>query len=302
MDNIFRTEALRGGMFRWLSILFMAVAFSVGATAQQGLKISELMYQPRSGEAEWVELYNDSGAEVELSDYCIVRVLHDTLSTRYPLPAGRVAAHDYVVLTKDAASVVANHDVRYVTKMVECNLPAYPNAGGAVVLCTTSGDTLEWFVYSPSMHSPMLHNTAGVSLERRDFGRDVNAAGNWFSASSTSGYGTPGYANSQSAEWLVAETEFEFSSDVVSPDGDGYQDVLVISYAMNRGDLMADVAVYNAGGIQVAQMLDAAVLGSHGVVEWDSRDVPQGRYVVVITVYDRGGRRQIVRRAVAVMR
>ena len=282
-------------------IMLMTVAFAVGSAEGQ-LMISELLYQPRSGEAEYVELYNDSGAEVDLAGYHIVRVLHDTLATHYPLPAFTVAPHGYVVLTKDAASVTSCFSVQSSLLLVECNLPSYPNDGGSVVLARSDSTVVEWFRYSPSMHSPMLHDAAGVALERRNFARDVNETGNWFSASSVAGYGTPGYANSQSAEWLVPETAFDFSSELLSPDGDGYQDFLAIEYRMERADLMADASVYDAGGRQVAQLLNAALLGSHGTLEWDGRGVPQGRYLVRIVVYDRDGTRQTLHRTVAVVR
>ena len=281
-------------------IMMMAVTFAVvGAEGQ--LKISELLYQPRSGEAEYVELYNDSDVGVDLAGYHIVRVLHDTLATHYPLPPFQVAPHGYVALTKDAASVTNCYSIQYPPLLVECNLPAYPNDGGSVALSTADSVLVERFDYSPGMHSPMLHDRAGVSLERRSFARPVNDAGNWFSASSVAGYGTPGYENSQSAEWLVPETAFDFSSELVSPDGDDYQDVLTVEYRMERADLMADAVVFDAGGRKVAQLLNAALLGSHGRLEWDARGVPQGRYLMLITVYDRGGRRQTLRRTVAVV-
>lgn len=290
-------------MFKHLTLLLAALALLIQASyGQTGLKISELLYQPRSGEAEYVELYNDSATEIDLAGYHIVRVLHDTLATHYPLPSFSVAPHDYVVLTKDVASVVANYDVRYVSKLVGCNIPTYPNGGGSVVLATADSVVVERFDYDPDMHSPMLRDEVGVSLERRSFARDVNEADNWFSASSVAGYGTPGYANSQSAEWLVPETAFDFSSELLSPDGDGYQDFLVIEYRMERADLVADAAVYDAGGRQVAQLMNAALLGSHGTLVWDGRGVPPGRYLVRIVVYDRGGTRQTLHRTLAVVR
>ena len=290
-------------MFKHLTLLLALLALLIQASyGQTGLKISELLYQPRSGEAEYVELYNDSGTEMDLAGYHIVRVLHDTLTTHYPLPSFSVAPHDYVVLTKDVASVVANYGVRYVGKLVECNLPAYPNGGGSVVLATVDSVIVERFDYDPDMHSPMLHDKAGVSLERRSFARDVNEAGNWFSASSVAGYGTPGYENSQSNEWLVRELAFDFSSELVSPDGDEYQDVLKVEYSMERGDLMADAAVFDAAGARVARLLNGVLLGTHGIFEWDALGVPQGRYLLMITVYDRGGTRQVIRRSVAVVR
>lgn len=282
-------------------LLLTFVVFWTTAAAAQSLCISELLYQPRSGEAEYVELYNTTSMPVNLKDYHIVRWVGDTLGKHYTLPDYEVAPHDYVVLTKDASSVVANYQVKYVSKLVECSLPAYPNDGGSVVLSTLDSVPVERFDYRPDMHSPMLHSKSGVALERRGFDRPANEASNWFSASSVAGYGTPGYENSQSAEWLVAETVFELSSDIVSPDGDGYQDVLLIEYNMERADLMADAAVYNAAGNRVAQLLNAALLGTHGTVVWDAKGLPRGRYVVQIVIYDRSGTRQALRRTVAVV-
>lgn len=284
-----------------VSTMGATLAMAQGAPAASALIINELLYQPRSGEAEYVELYNNSSATVNLGNYHIVRWVGDSLGKHFPLPDYDVAPHDYVVLTKDAASVMANYDVKYAGKLVECNLPTYPNGGGSVVLATADSMPVDRLDYLPSMHSPMIKDAAGVALERRSAERPTNEPSNWFSASSMSGYGTPGYANSQSTEWLVAETAFDLSSAVVSPDGDDYQDVLQIDYRMDDASLSADAAVYSASGIRVAQLLNGAVLGSHGTIEWDAAGVPQGRYVVQIVVYDRRGTRQTIRRTVSVV-
>ena len=297
--------ALIGGMKRWIAIVLtiatVPLAMAQGGYTPPALIINELLYQPRSGEAEYVELYNTSAAPLNMADYHIVRWVGDSLGKHYQLPAYTLAPRDYVVLTKDAASVMANYDVKYVSKLIECNLPTYPNTGGSVVLATADSLVVDRLDYSPSMHSPMLHNAAGVALERRSPDRPTAEVSNWFSASSLSGYGTPGYANSQSSEWLVAEAAFEFSSAVVSPDGDGYQDVLQIEYRMDNADLSADAAVYSAAGTLVAQLMNGALLGSHGMVEWNATGVSTGRYVVQIVVFDRHGTRQTIRRTVSVV-
>ena len=287
------------GMRKWVAIIVLT--FSIVTASSQGLVVNELLYQPRSGEAEYVELYNNSAMTINLNDYHIVRWVADSLGKHFVLPDYNVAPHGYVVLTKDAASVMANYDVKYASRLVECNLPTYPNNGGSVVLATPDSLIVDRFDYLPSMHSPMNKDAAGVALERRSADRPTNESSNWFSASSLSGYGTPGYANSQSSEWLVAEAAFEFSSTVVSPDGDGYQDVLQIEYRMDDGDLSADAMVYNAAGLIVARLLNGAILGTHGSVQWDATGLPQGRYVVQFVVFDRGGTRQIIRRTVSVV-
>jgi len=284
-----------------LFFVLVAICMFWTSSAQRGLLISELLYQPVSGEAEYVELYNAGDTTLDISGYHIVRWINDSYGTHYPLPQYLVAPHDYVVLTKDVASVAACFDVRFPSKVLQCNLPPYPNDGGSVVLTTVDSTLVERFDYTPTMHSTLLRNKAGVSLERRSFDRPVSELGNWFSAASTAGYGTPGYANSQSAEWLVEESAFVFSSTIVSPDGDGYQDELEIEYNMDRADLMGDIVVFDASGLMVDRILNTALLGTRGTVLWKTRkDLPRGRYVVQIVIYDSVGTRQAIKRTVSV--
>ena len=287
-------------------MLIMIMWAGAVALAQGTLGVSEVLYQPRSGEAEYVELYNLTATAVDIADYEIIRWVGDSLGTHYPLPSHTVAPHDYVVLTKDATSVAANYDVKYPGKLVECQLPTYPNDGGAVVLAMKDGPVVEQFFYRPDMHSALLRNKAGVALERRSFEKDCNEAGNWFSAASTAGYGTPGYENSQSREWLAEETAFELSSKHLSPDRDGYEDVLTLSYRLDTEDVYADIIVFDAAGMRVKRLLNNALLGSHGEVVWDGRgeggtSLPQGRYVMIINLHDLHGTRQEMKRTVAIV-
>lgn len=279
---------------------------SSATTAQRGLMLSELLYQPTSGVAEYVELYNASDSAVDLSGYHIIRVLHDSLTTHYALPSHIVASHTYVVLTKDAGSVANAYTVRNLSTLVECNLPPYPNDGGSVVLSRADSVVVERLDYSPDMHSRLLRNRAGVSLERRRFDRPADEATNWFSAASTAGYGTPGYANSQSSERLVEEAAFTLSSTLLSPDGDGYEDALEIAYSLASYDLAARAEVYDARGNMVQRLLDGALLGTSGTIAWDCRVhdgtmAPRGQYLIMITVYDLSGTQQMLRRTVAVL-
>ena len=285
------------------TLLFLALLFILSSSSgQEGLLLSELLYQPVSGEDEYVELYNPADTAVDLSGYFIARWINESMGTLYPLPHYLVAPHDYVVLTKDAASVSACFNVRFPSKVLECNLPPYPNSGGSLILVEDDTVVVDRLDYAPQMHSPLLRNKAGVSLERRSFDRPTMEAGNWFSASSTAGYGTPGYANSQSSEWLVEESAFVFSSTIVSPDGDGYQDWLEIEYKMERGDLMGDIVLFDASGRMVEHILNAALLGTHGSLVWKAKsNLPCGRYVVQIVIYDRGGTRQAFKRTVSVI-
>ena len=296
-----------GSGMRKTAAMLAALALSVTAVlAQNGLTISELLYQPKSGEAEYVELYNNGSQPVELADYHIVRWVGDSLGKHYALPQLTVPARGYVVLTKDAASVETHYDVARRELLVECALPTYPNDGGSVVLATGDSVVVDRLDYSPAMHSRLLRNKAGVALERRSFERQTNDPANWFSAASTAGYGTPTGPNSQSTEWLAEEVSFTLSSTLLSPDGDGYQDAVVMEYTLEEGDLMASMLIYDAAGRKVRRLLNNALLGTHGSVEWDGRDdggkqVPRGRYVLDITLYGLHGTQQTMRRTISVV-
>jgi hypothetical protein len=79
-------------------------------------------------------------------------------------------------------------------------MPTYSNDEGRCVLLNKDGKRFDQFDYTDRMHYPLLDNKDGVSLERIDFNRPTDDASNWTSASSTSGYGTPTYQNSQYAK------------------------------------------------------------------------------------------------------
>ena len=51
--------------------------------AQVPLRLSELLFQPRSGEAEYLELYNAGSVPVDLSDYIVIRWIGDSLGKHY---------------------------------------------------------------------------------------------------------------------------------------------------------------------------------------------------------------------------
>ena len=287
--------------------LLMICCASAQAVAQQGtLLISELLYQPSSHEAEYIELYNNSNTDINLSDYHIVRWIGDSLGKHYSLPLYTIAPHDYVALTKNATSVSSCFNVKYPSKLIECQLPTYPNGGGSVIVSTSDSVIVDRFDYLPSMHSRLLRNKAGVALERHYFDRPTNEASNWFSASSTSGHGTPGYTNSQSTEFLVEENSFTFSSTLISPNGDNYQDELEINYLLDTTDLSARLDIYDARGLSVRKLLNNDLLGTHGTITWDGRDkngnlLPQGQYVILITLYGLDGTRQTIKRTIALL-
>src|SRR5690606_19823990 len=111
------------------------------------------------------------------------------------------------------------------------SLPSYPNAAGGVVLRDAEERIFDRFDYQDNFHAALLTNTEGVSLERLDPAAPGNDRANWYSAASTVGYATPGYANSQGTR-PAEDDGFVVEPEAFTPDGDGVDDYTYVRYTL----------------------------------------------------------------------
>lgn len=272
------------------------------------IRISEVLFNPKSDGSDYVELYNSGSQIVSLSDIRLARWKDSHIDKLFFLDSAyRVGVGEYVVITTDAADIASRYTVRFPSRVVEVpSMPVYNNASGTVIVTTADSVVIDRFDYSESMHSPLLRNADGVALERRSFSQPTATATNWYSAASTVGYGTPTYQNSQSQEVLFLEDEITISADIVSPDGDGYQDVLDIAYQLRQPDLSGSITILDAQGRTVRHLLRNAILGTQGVDAWDGTDdsgnrCRRGNYVLLVELYGAKNERQVMKRVITVI-
>ncbi len=270
--------------------------------------VNEILFNPEPGGADYVELVNPGDSSIDLSQLRLAKVDGETVTRLYAIAdSGSIAAGDYLVVTTDADYVKQHYTVRYPAKMLEVgSMPSYNDASGSVVVTTVDTLVLDRFDYSESMHSPLLRNKEGVALERRSLQAPTQESTNWYSASSTSGYGTPTYANSQSREFLFVDDDFHIENTLFSPDGDGYNDLLDITYRLQQCDLSCNIDIYDAHGRLVRHLQRGVLLGCEGVVTWDGTDESgkrclRGNYLVVAEAYNTSGTRQSWRRRVTLV-
>ena len=302
MQHISHTQPLRYlSAFCLLSMLLSSSAFSQ-------VKISEILFNPHPNGADYLELYNDSDTPQSLSSLRLAQWKGDSIHKLYFIDSSYIIQpFAYCLLTTDPDYVLDSFRVAYPDRIVQLKaLPSYNDDSGTVIICDTSQTILDRFDYSTSMHSRLLSNVEGVALERRSFSSPTNDAANWFSASSSSGYGTPTYANSQSREFLFVDNDFTIEPLLFSPDNDGYNDLLNISYQLADPNLTANVSVADRTGRTVRHLLQGGTLGSHGLIIWDGLDdnatrCRQGRYVITVEVYSLDGKRQKTMTAVSLV-
>lgn len=228
--------------------------------------INEVLFDPFSGGSDFVELYNTTALNLDLSKLKLA-TRNDTLALKsvYTLaarPEG-FAPQSYLAVTTSYDGV-ANF---YHLPCPECvaqttNLPTFANELGTVVLLNDSLEVIDEFTYTAKMHSPMLSDPDGVSLERISLTVASQTASNWQSASSVVGYATPGYRNSQ-GETHVQQAHMELSCDVVSPNNDLFNDELEITIDLPQNGCMLDLYVFDLNGRLQAQLAKNQLVGTN---------------------------------------
>ncbi len=156
---------------------------------------------------------------------------------------------------------------------------------------------MQRFDYSEDFHFELLDETEGVSLERIDYSASENDPNNWASASSTSGFATPGAINSQSDQNLQEQLGndcFKAEPMVFSPDFDGRDDFTNIIYGCNATGKVANVLIYDALGRKVRTLTQNETLATSGVIRWDGTNdrgekVRIGYYLIYLEVFDLSG-------------
>ena len=148
-------------------------------------------------------------------------------------------------------------------------LPSYNDDEGAAAIADFSLSVIDQFNYKDDYHYPILNDKEGASLERISFGIATQNKTNWHTAAQTVHYGTPGYKNSQSITSEQGNDELTISPEVFSPDNDGYNDVLSISYNLPETGYAATVRIYDGDGRLVKDVANNELISPTGTFIWD---------------------------------
>ena len=133
----------------------------------------------------------------------------------------------------------------------------------------------------------------GKSLERIEPDGISSDGNNWHTAAEAIGFATPGMENSQYYP-SISNGEFSFTSETISPDSDGFEDVLQVNYEMTQPGLVADFTIYDDRGRKIATVLESELLATSGTFIWDgTRDdntkASIGAYVGIFEAFDPNG-------------
>jgi hypothetical protein len=263
------------------------------------LVINEILFNPPTGGVEYVEIYNRSQKIIDLKNVRLSSrdtILDQLTSVSEIAPSGYlIFPEDYIVLTTDPGLVKKSFQTTNPRGFIKmASIPQFSNTSGIAVLCDPNETIIDRLVYHEDMHFPLLNNVKGVALERIDFNRSSDDLTNWLSASSSVGYGTPGYRNSQFMIVQAGEEPFSVGPEIFSPNNDGHNDLLNISYNFPEPGHVATIMIYDANGKLVRRLIQNQLLGSSGVFSWNgitdsNQKASIGYYLVFIEVFDLEG-------------
>jgi hypothetical protein len=275
--------------------------------AEMDLVVNEILFNPKPGGFDFIELYNKSNRIFDASKIFIANrnAAGDIANARrlsekpfYIFPS------DYIVATEDANALQLNYFVQDPSAIMELpSLPSFPDDKGVVVLTNSQGIILDEVAYSEKWHFALVGNAEGVSLERIEASARSGDPANWHSASSTSGFGTPTSKNSQSAASASFNGTIEVSPQVFSPDNDGRDDVAMIIYKMQQAGFVANITVFDSQGRMVRLLVKNGLMGLEGNWKWEGldeqrRQLPQGIYIVLVELFNLEGKKIMFKKAI----
>lgn len=273
--------------------------------------VNEVLFNPKPNGSDFVELYNRSNKIIDLKNaYIANRTTSGAFGsiTQLSTEGYLFFPGEYIVLTADIAGVKANYIAQNPEAFIElASLPSLNDDNGNAIVLNEQGKIIDALAYDEKWHFALISNKEGVSLERIDAQGATQNAANWHSAASSVGYGTPTYKNSQMRSSIEPEGEVSISPAIFSPDNDGYEDFLTISYRFPQSGSVANITIFDASGRLVRYLQKSALNGTTGYYRWDGlgenmQKLPVGIYIVYTEVFNLNGKAKKFKNTVVLAR
>ncbi len=294
---------------------FIGNGFPFGVTLKAGandIVFNEVLFDPLPWEHEYIEIYNRSEKIIDAGSLIMVSVNIESADTGKIFFASDkprcIMPGDYYAVTKDRESVAYRYysgDPAHIFGL--SSLPSLPDDEGVLILYYRDLEKVDCLHYSEDQHFDLLSNTAGISLERIDPDRKSADITNWHSATGLSGWGTPGAKNSVLIEDENNPGGVVLSSKKITPDNDGFEDILTIDLMFESADRVVTIFIFNDNGFRVRKLAESITSGEREKVSWDGTDdygtiVAEGIYIVFIRSVGKNGNIDVWKKVCAVIR
>lgn len=264
------------------------------------LSINEIMFNPTPAGCDYIEFVNSSDKCIDLSEVWISNrneqgeLNEGCRLSEKPLPC---FPGSYWLLSVNADTVFNQSNISPSPNHIDISkMPSLPDDMGNIVLLSTNSKIIDEATYDDKMHFMLINYPEGVSLEKINPKLSSLSTDSWMSASSVSGYGTPGYVNSQFREiCYVPKDDFVFTDNAwLSPDNDGINDFVTITVIPPEPGI-AGITIYDIKGREIRKVASNCFVGSDERFFWDGKDengnlVKFGKYVVFASYFSPNGK------------
>lgn len=243
----------------------------------QDIVINEILFNPASAGARYIECYNRSNKIFDWSEFFLASNSDSTTSIVKITQDRLFLPGEYHVFSNNAAYVRDQYAQIIKKNVLQNLLPSLDDNTDSIKLYWVKNGqtvTLDSFFYWRGMHNALLTTSEqeGVALERLRTDGPTQSPSNWSSASSliTGAPGTPTLPNSQALPAIQPEEDLiSIPNARLSPDGDGYEDFLEIYYQLPTPGYAATLNIFDSDGNLVKNLVRQQLIGTNGTIRWD---------------------------------
>jgi len=270
-----------------------------GKPGHSDILFNEILFNPLPGEPDFIEFYNSSELITDVSRLYLASVNTDNgdtseISPVFPEPRCFLPG-TFFCITTDPGKTIERYPYSDPEKIFRVpSLPSLPDDKGHLLLLNRELELIDEVIYSEKMHYSLLDGKEGVSLEKIRPELNSGESTNWHSASEVTGWGTPGSQNSVYNPAPFSDDRIILSSGRITPDNDGYEDVLVVDLQADGPGNIVSISIYNETGVFVKRIAENFLAGESASFIWDATAgdgslVGSGIYIFLIELFnDRG--------------
>ncbi|MDY0016473.1 MAG: lamin tail domain-containing protein [Candidatus Delongbacteria bacterium] len=244
------------------------------------LTINEFMKNPAAGQCEYIEICNISGGEIDLGDFALS---DENKANAVFFPDSVCLPGDLIVMAKDE-QIYNFSGVLNSRMFIAPGLAALNNTDDTIFLIAADG------LASDSVSYEGFDDDAGRSIEKinPDFASDD--PGSWVYCVSD---GTPTIENSvyQAPEDIGTSANFSISPKTATPNEDGDDDNLLISYEFDSAYVYLTMKIFNIKGQLISMPKNGDYCSSSGSIVWNCRSesgkvIDTGAYICMLKARD----------------
>lgn len=264
-------------------IFIICFALLSSCTCTFAVVFSEVMPSPAFTE-EWIELYNESLDNVDISGWEIV----DVANNRGILPdsLSLIPPFGYAVIAKNLSTLISLSLDASVLSIVPSHWAALNNDSDRLVLYDIFGISRDQMQYGEK-----LTVTKGRSFERIFKTGDTRISNDWGLCAALDGH-TAGRENSLQPVSTGDRVKIWAEPNPFSPDNDGRDDLTDIHFIIPGQTTRITIEIFDLYGRSVRRLVSNIPAGtSSPVIQWDGGDdqnktLPIGRYILVLESID----------------